>query len=181
MGDGLSTDLVFQFIELNHDLDLVSDEGIWIRPLEVDGWIHLVVEVGEKTTRKNWADAWPLIRDWRERLKAFQGLWIGAGEGRLYEMLCWRHSRESYREIAEWLNGQIITHLVRASLAPSTFVGLNHAVAIMEAMGVEDAELKATTGLDNLAQGEEPFFSGEPISRQMVIDRIRRWREKQPA
>jgi hypothetical protein len=111
--EGLSTK-ARQFVFQNPDLQLVTDDGILIQIIDVDGWLHLMLDIGQYVSNPSTAirKAAKLAAEWNKRLLDYQGAWTGGGDNELMERLLYRFEHgKSYKELAEMVNGKVEEHL----------------------------------------------------------------------
>lgn len=164
---------VLRFMGANHDLEQCGERGVRMRFCETEGRIEMSIVIMEDTPMKAVRDFLPTVREWRDRLKLYQGLWTKGGEGYLYEMLRFRHQGGwSYRKLAEWINRRIVGFLEGGDP--------EKAIDLMRAMRVEAPEKAAQEALDNLAEGRSAFPPESPVDRLMVRYLIREWKRKNP-
>ncbi len=103
-----------QFIARNSELPLATEDGIFIQIIEIDGWLHVMLDIGQYVSNPSTAirKATGLALDWNNRLLAFQGAWHLGGDNELMERLLSMHKHgKSYKELAIFVNEKIEKHL----------------------------------------------------------------------
>jgi len=103
-----------QFIAQNLDLPLATEDGIIIQIIEVDGWLHVMLDIGQYVSNPSTAirKAASLAAEWNNRLLDFQGAWYFGGDNELMERLLSMHEHgKSYKELAKLINEKVEKHL----------------------------------------------------------------------
>jgi hypothetical protein len=192
----------FRLDEKYFNISTVSDSGVLIRFVEIDGWVRVMMEVGEDTGSDALREAIPLALCWRDRLLEWQGPWMRGGDNPFLEELCLRQeSGERYGSIAGRINRQVeallqefLHRLEEFEAAKPNFktmfdfymwqpkanqFSLEHARVLLRAVRIKDDEIEdlLQSGLDNLRAGKPVFDRGYPLSRERLIRTLRTWRE----
>ena len=193
----------FQLSQENYAVPIATEAGVLIRLVELDGWIRVMVEVGEDATSRDLRGAIPLALQWRDRLLRWQGPWMGGGDTPFLEQLSERQVRgESYRGLADRINervGELVREFARYideyNAAKPRFrtmmdfylwqptsnqFALDHARSMLRALrvGDRDVELLLSQALHNVRAGLPPFEPGYPVSRDKLIATLRTWRTR---
>lgn len=103
-----------QFTFQNSDLQLATKDGIFINIIEVDGWLRVMLEIGQYVSNPSVAirNAASLAKTWNNRLLDFQGAWRAGGDNELMERLLTRFEHgESYNKLAKSINERVEKHL----------------------------------------------------------------------
>jgi hypothetical protein len=183
------------------NLPFVSDSGVMVRFIEIDKWLHLMVEIDEDTTSEELRKAIPMALSWRDRLLNWQGPWLRGGDNPfLEELLACQESGETYSNLAERINKRISAYLseynqylleyekMRPSFKTmgdfyswkpkSNGFSLDHARGVLSALGYKKAIIEdlLLAGLENIRAGRPAFEKNYPVSREKIIGVIRRWR-----
>ncbi len=201
------TEKVKQFLEANRDLQnfVGEDFGLSARDANIvvvdnNGYLQVMIAVGEQTKHETLEKAIPLALQWRERLLKYQG--FGTYNERFLEKLGRRSERgESYQKLADWINCEVADHLKVAfkhwQKANTIMVGWEHwqqrilsesAMAteiaiirqLLKAIRLEDHKIESLwqEGLDRIANGLPPLEVSKnyPVTRRKVIDTLKTWR-----
>ena len=97
-----------RFLGRNSDLHIISESRVWIRVVEIDKRLHVLLDVGEDITHEDLRNAIPLALQWRDRLLEWQGPWMGGGANYFYYQLDHRQrTGATYSELAERINKRI--------------------------------------------------------------------------
>ena len=89
-----------QFVLANSDLSIATEDGIIINIIEMDGWLRIMLEIGQYVSNPSTAirNAAPLATEWNNRLLDFQGAWRLGGDNELMEKLLLMHEHgNSYK------------------------------------------------------------------------------------
>jgi len=103
-----------QFRAKNLELPLATEDGIIIQIIEVDGWLHIMLDIGQYVSNPSTAirKAASLAAEWNSRLLDFQGAWYFGGDNELMERLLSLHEHgKSYKELAKLINEKVEKHL----------------------------------------------------------------------
>jgi hypothetical protein len=172
-----------------------------VRVIELDGWLRVMIEVGEDATFESLRKALPLSLRWRGQLLAYQGPWMRGGDNRLLQRLHeMQQSGESYSELADQVNRKVselleewTRHRAEYKLAkqqikdpldwitwhPSTDpFALERARTFLSALSLKhrEIEVQLQAGLERIEGGLAPFEKDYPISREKMISVLRTWR-----
>jgi hypothetical protein len=110
---GLS-DKAMQFMGQNDELVNLAYEKsrVFARSIDVDGWLRVVLEVGENTTNEQLRKAIPYALELRDRLLDFQGAWMSGGDNLFLEHLSdMQQYGKSYKQLAEMINERVAKYL----------------------------------------------------------------------
>lgn len=191
-----------KFQSAHIEIPFASEAGVLIRFIEIDNWIHVMMDVGEDTTTQDLRDTIPLALTWRDKLLEWQGAWLGGGDNQFLEELSSRQEYgESYSELAKRIN-QTVTellkefneYLIEFEAARSNFVtmldfylwkskanqfSLDQAQDILKALRLKDDEIKEMlqVGLKNIQSGEQAFEEEYPLSKEKLRTTLRSWRQ----
>lgn len=172
--DGVSN-LAFQFRFTGQNDNFLQDSyvksHVLLHTIEIDGWLKVMIEVGEDTRAEQLRKAIPYALELRNKLLEFQGAWSVGGPNAFFESLCDLKDRGmTYTKIAQKLKSRVEEHLreavafdneLRKALPALKTHGdyfmwaygedgiykqhnpesLNHAKAILEMIGMNDKEI----------------------------------------
>lgn len=169
-----------------------------VRLVELDKHVRVMIEVGEEETTNGLRRLIPVALRWRDWVLKIQGPWTSGGrgyflarldtmqrEGASYRVLAKRLSRnlESLlREFLAWEQQRRAVHrqtkppdVADDPFWPNPFAKV-HAVGLLTDLGIseEEAKQRVEEGLRRVHDAQSP----EPITRQRVIDALRRWRRR---
>jgi hypothetical protein len=103
-----SSKKAWQFFAQNWELPLATDDGIFIQIIEFDGWLHVMLDIGQYVSNPSTAirKAASLATEWNNRLLDFQGAWSVGGDNQLMERLLSMHNHgKSYNSLVVcWVN-----------------------------------------------------------------------------
>lgn len=148
------SELALRFEGANLDLPIVSASGVRLRFLDADGRLEIALAIQEETKLEHLKEAWPLVEQWKERLKAFQAPWTAGGRGGFLFVLWFRHKvlNLSYSQLATMLNRSFQQHLSSGQT--------EEARSILEALSVRDIDVWLVAG-------------GNPFDKEIVKERVR--------
>ena len=192
-----------QIVGIDYNLPLVSDDGVFVRLVEIDGWQRVMLELGEDTSHQALRNAIPLALQWRERLFEAQGPWMDGGDTPFLEQLSrWNAAGASYGRLAEKINERAAA-LVREAVeyqaayeaVQSTITSmvdlvawwktarvepfaLDHARDLLRAVKVDEHDIQESLqeGMRRIKDGRPPFAKGAPVDRDKMIAVLRTWR-----
>ena len=193
--------LEFIFSDENHEYPRLSDSGVLIKIFEVYDWLQVMISVGEDTTHDALREAIPLALEWRNRLLKWQGPRISGGEGEFFLRFNWykEHGR-SHAQLAAMINKNLSNYLkeynsyieeyeeVSQNSESSIDIfqwefksnpfAFNHAKNLMILVGFseEEATLILNDEYKSIKEGTPQFFDNYPVTREKVINLLRRWR-----
>lgn len=198
---GLSTKAL-QFEGSFGEQSFATESGVLIRFVEIDDWIHVMIDVGEDTTSNDLKEAIPLAINWRNRLLEWQGPWLRGGRNRYLEILSQRHENgQSYRILAKEINQKIVEcleefneYVKELEAAHSEFnkisdfylwqpkanqFSLDHARYMLQALRLKEEEIEELLqiGFERIKVGEIAFEEGYPIDGEKLRNTLRSWRE----
>ncbi len=185
-------------------LDQMTAAGVLIRLVEIDKRLHVMIDAGdgyENPTAGALHAAVPLARLWLARVRQHQHPWMGGGINMLFDRLTGlRREGKSYQELAKQLNTRlrdlIEEHLSRErqqnavhqdSTKPRDADGFwpnryskVHATLLLTDLGLTDAEAREIVdeALARARDGLKPFGASGPITRQRVINFMKRFQRK---
>jgi hypothetical protein len=109
-----SSKKAWQFSAQNYDLQMATENGIIIQIIEVDGWLHVMLDIGQYVSNPSTAirNAAKLATEWNNRLLKFQGAWSIGGDNQFMERLLSMHEHgKSYNELAKHVNHRVEEYL----------------------------------------------------------------------
>lgn len=184
----------------NHSLPTVSESGVLIRIIELDDWLHVMIDVGEDSTSRSLRETIPLAIEWRDRLLKWQGPWMRGGATPFLEELArLSPAKISYKKLAKRINEKVSALLVEYwhylkelenarphfktmldfYLWHSSFnqFAAEHAKDMLVMLGIkaEEADELIRLGIENIESGIKPFEDDYPISRDKLIRTLRTW------
>lgn len=175
-------------------LEQLSD--IVVRFVEIGGLVKVMIEIGNRTTHKDFRDAIPNILKWRDEVQEKQSDKIAAklfhnipkptNPEEYLELLSYLQEHgSSYAKLAERSNeliGGILTGISRyhkKEISTEQLIELtsltqqlNFLLSTLNIKGV-DTEY----ALEQIAAGKPPFEKGYPVSRYKMIEVLRAWRK----
>jgi hypothetical protein len=194
----MSTERTRKFIAANPDLPNVIG-GTRIDVIEIDGWLRVVLEVGEWATDNDIRTASKHLIDWRDRLIQYQGLWPGWSlpeieyRSRLEER---DKAKHSYANTANNFNRTVANLLEQycayrtAGLAPDNPEDLGRwfhehlpgnpfmLAEVKRMLGIWGLEEKiADEAVERILNGEPAFEAGYPLEKSKCREAIRTWRQ----
>ncbi len=175
-------------------LEQLSD--IVVHFVEIDGLVKVMLEIGNKTTHKDFRDAIPNILKWRDEVqekqfdkiaaKLFHNIPKPTNPEEFLELLSYLQEHGiSYTKLAERTNELIRNILIDISKYHKKGVSteqlieltlltqqLNFILSTLNIKGV-DTEY----ALEQITVGKPPFDKGYPVSRYKMIEVLRAWRK----
>lgn len=173
-------DSIRDFLLYNRDMRVFHENGlaVWFRVKE-SGRISMFIDIEEETTRDQIAEAWPLIKQWRERLSEYQPS-HGNYFFRYFHAL--KQGGYSYRDIADAINHSIEAYIrqgyedlkARDPRKPSP-TSIVCAAGLMTLMGIDDDTKREwiVSALENIEAGQQAFPLESPIDASRVRERLR--------
>jgi len=169
--------------------------------IELDGWLRVLIEVGEDATYESLRRALPLSLRWRDQLLSYQGPWMRGGDNRLLQQLHEMQRKSvSYADLAGRVN-KMLSELLRESnryqaeykrakqqiKEPLAWIrwrskanpfALERARRFLSALGLKSQEIEVQLqgGLARIEKGLDPFEKDYPIAREKMISALRTWR-----
>lgn len=181
---------------------IISDSSVFIRLVEIDDWVRVLIEVDEDTTSDDLRKAVPLALLWRDKLLELQGIWMKGGNNPFLEVLSLeQNAGESYTNIANRINKRIESLLIEHEnylndleankikfktmfdlyLWKSHFnqFSLSHARDLLKALKLKNSEIDEILkfGLENIRMGKPAFEKEYPVSRDKIISTMKTWRK----
>ncbi len=178
-------------------LEQLSD--IVVRFVEIGGLVKVMIEIGNRTTHKDFRDAIPNILKWRDEVQEKQSDKIAA---KLFHNIPKPTNPDEYLELLSYLQehgssyaklavrnneliGGILTGISRyhkKKLSTEQLIELtsltqqlNFLLSTLNIKGV-DTEY----ALEQIEAGKPPFEKGYPVSRYKMIEVLRTWRKGKP-
>lgn len=186
----------------NSELDIFSQSGVRVYVIEIDDWLHVMMEAGEDTTSRDLHAAIPLVIEWRDRLLRWQGPWMQGSDNPFLEELSRLHEEGiSYTKLANRINHRVVEslkellkYLDELNIARPNFktmldfylwqptanqFSFHHASDLLKIIGMDTKEIEEllNLGLENLRSNKPAFESGYPVSRDKLISTLKTWRK----
>lgn len=193
----------WRFINLCTDLiaNCLLNSGLFLDTVEDLGSMKVMIILEEDTTSEKVRAAIPYAIEMQKRLVEFQGPQKDWGGAYFWERLLSMKKCLTYQTIADKLNSKItneLTSVIRytkdfekaqaegklntledmtkweATLEYSTN-GFNNAADYLDLFSIDDIKERLVDGINNLKEGRPAFIEG-PITKQMVREKIRWWK-----
>jgi hypothetical protein len=150
--------------------------GIMIRIIEdEDEHLHVMMELGEKTTDAQVRQASWLARQWRDLLFEYQGTWIRGGVNEACFLMVKGAFGKKPSTIAKYLNQRIEKHLREYNKTVDPLY-LDRAKGIMQLMGLANDDIEAfCEEASRCIEQNIPLIG--PIYFRMVEQKIRHWKD----
>ncbi len=172
----MSSDRLEKFLADNADLPQETN-GVRIRPeVNEEGHLHIVLVIGNARVSDINA-AMTLVTKWRKRILAFDDLFLLPGDAIMTYIVDEMIPLGSTSKIlAQFINLKIEEN-VRNFASTKVEAHFWSACSWLALCGYPKKRARETieNAIEEMGEGREPFWNGQPVDAQRVGEKIRKW------